>query len=66
MTIETLDLLKKWEDARLKLQKKIKMFHGQPPLPASGLHVDTKKVAEQFEKHTDAEGHPPLRGALDD
>lgn len=66
MTLETLDLFKKWEQSKKKLHEKIQRFKGQPPLPNSGLHVDLEKMAKDYEEHTDAEGRPPLRGAKDD
>lgn len=63
--METLNLQKKWEEERAKIKAKLKRFT-KAPLKVTGLHIDPKTMASDFEKHTSADGRPPLKGAKDD
>lgn len=65
MTLETQDLSEKWEEERRKIKFKIKIRR-ERPLKGTGLHVDPKKMAEEFNLHSSADGRPPIGGAQDD
>lgn len=65
MTFEVLNLKTKWEIARAELQIKLKRFKVKP-IEGSGLHIDPKKMAKDFDSHTTNDGRPPIAGAKDD